>query len=32
MLNDIVNMQFYATGKRPKLIGLCSGDFPAYIC
>ncbi len=28
MLTEIVNLQFYSTGNKPKIIGLCTADFP----
>jgi hypothetical protein len=28
MLTEILNLQFYSTGNKPKIIGLCTADFP----
>ncbi len=28
MLTQIVNLQISSTGNKPKVIGLCTADFP----
>lgn len=32
MLNQIVNTQIYALGRKPKIIGLCTEDMWEHLC